>query len=109
RLLPVDYIGHEPSLLSSALPSDDQGDPIVRCLLSRPSTIADLIQVRFEGANSVARCVGRRNCCLSSLSCLFAEWMQGVSVGGRPPSTLLFESTDTKLGDESELFRDLED
>jgi len=28
---------------------------------------------------------------------------------GRPPSTLLFESTDAKLGDESELFRDLED
>lgn len=28
--------------------------------------------------------------------------------GRRPPSTLLFESTDTKLGDESELFRDLE-
>lgn len=26
----------------------------------------------------------------------------------RPPSTRLFESTDTKLGDESELFRDLE-
>ena len=31
------------------------------------------------------------------------------SGGRRPPSTLLFESTDTKLGDESELFRDLED
>ena len=29
--------------------------------------------------------------------------------GRRPPSTLLFESTDTKLGDESELFRNLED
>ena len=29
--------------------------------------------------------------------------------GRRPPSTLLFESTDAKLGDESELFRDLED
>ena len=28
--------------------------------------------------------------------------------GRRPPSTLLFESTNTKLGDESELFRDLE-
>jgi len=28
--------------------------------------------------------------------------------GRRPPSTGLFESTDTKLGDESELFRDLE-
>jgi Arc/MetJ-type ribon-helix-helix transcriptional regulator len=27
----------------------------------------------------------------------------------RPPSTSLFESTDTKLGDESELFKDLED
>jgi len=27
----------------------------------------------------------------------------------RPPSTRLFESTDTKLGDESELFRDLEE
>ena len=26
----------------------------------------------------------------------------------RPPSTMLFEATDTKLGDESELFRDLE-
>ena len=29
--------------------------------------------------------------------------------GRRPPSTLLFESTNSKLGDESELFRDLED
>ena len=28
--------------------------------------------------------------------------------GRRPPSTRLFESTDTKLGDESQLFRDLE-
>jgi hypothetical protein len=28
--------------------------------------------------------------------------------GRRPPSTLLFESTNSKLGDESELFRDLE-
>jgi hypothetical protein len=29
--------------------------------------------------------------------------------GRRPPSTLLFESTNSKLGDESELFQDLED
>jgi Arc/MetJ-type ribon-helix-helix transcriptional regulator len=28
--------------------------------------------------------------------------------GRRPPSTRLFESTDMKLGDESELFRDRE-
>src|SRR5205807_3085889 len=28
--------------------------------------------------------------------------------GRRPPATLLFESPDTKLGDESELFQDLE-
>lgn len=28
--------------------------------------------------------------------------------GRRPPSTLLFESTNAKLGDESELFRELE-
>ncbi len=28
--------------------------------------------------------------------------------GRRPPSTRLFESTDTKLGDESELFREIE-
>ena len=28
--------------------------------------------------------------------------------GRRPPSTLLFESTNTKLGDEADLFRDLE-
>jgi len=28
--------------------------------------------------------------------------------GRRPPATRLFESTDMKLGDESELFRDLE-
>jgi hypothetical protein len=30
------------------------------------------------------------------------------STGRRPPSTRLFESTDMKLGDESELFRDPE-
>jgi len=29
--------------------------------------------------------------------------------GRRPPTTGLFESTDTKLGDESELFRNLQD
>ena len=29
--------------------------------------------------------------------------------GRRPPSTLLFESTNSKLGDESQLFRDIED
>ena len=29
--------------------------------------------------------------------------------GRRPPSTRLFESTDVKLGDESELFRDFKD
>ncbi len=29
--------------------------------------------------------------------------------GRRPPSTLLFDSTDAKLGDESELFQDVED
>ena len=29
--------------------------------------------------------------------------------GRRPPSTRFFESTDTKLGDESMLFRDLEE
>lgn len=29
--------------------------------------------------------------------------------GRRPPSTLLFECTNSKLGDESELFRDLEE
>jgi hypothetical protein len=29
--------------------------------------------------------------------------------GRRPPSTLLFESTNSKLGDESELFRDVDD
>lgn len=29
--------------------------------------------------------------------------------GRRPPTTRLFESTDTKLGDEAELFKDLEE
>jgi hypothetical protein len=29
--------------------------------------------------------------------------------GCRAPSTLLFESTNSKLGDEAELFRDIED
>jgi Arc/MetJ-type ribon-helix-helix transcriptional regulator len=29
--------------------------------------------------------------------------------GRRPPSTLLFESTNSKLGDESALFRNIED
>lgn len=29
--------------------------------------------------------------------------------GRRPPTTLLFDATDAKLGDESELFRNIED
>jgi len=33
----------------------------------------------------------------------------GFKVLRRPPSTLLFESTDAKRGDESELFQDVED
>jgi len=41
-LLPVDYIGREPTLLSGVLPSGVpiKSDSIVRCLLSWPSTIA---------------------------------------------------------------------
>ena len=42
RLLPIDYIGHDSNPLSEVLPClQFQADPIVRCLLSRPSTIAD--------------------------------------------------------------------
>ena len=37
------------------------------------------------------------------------QWNSRYYAGRRPPSTGLFESTDSKLGDESELFRDLED
>src|SRR5580704_2719935 len=54
---------------------------MVHCLLSRPSTIADLNRCSARAlANSVARCVGQPNCRLSLLSCLFAEWIQSVSL-----------------------------
>jgi hypothetical protein len=81
-LLPVDYVRRHSTPLSEALSClQFQADPIVRCLLSRPSTIADLNRCSARAlANSVARCAGQRNYCLSSLSCLFAEWMQGVSL-----------------------------
>jgi len=66
--------------------------------------------VRLEEAD--VRALQRARAAGHSASALIRKGLRVVAsryyTGRRPPSTRLFESTDNKLGDESELFRDLE-
>lgn len=66
--------------------------------------------VRLEEAD--IRALQRARAAGHSASALIRRGLRVVAsryyTGRRPPSTRLFESTDNKLGDESELFRDLE-
>jgi hypothetical protein len=53
-LLPADYIGRHSTPLSEALSClQFHADPIVRCLLSRPSTIADLNTGALRGRSRI--------------------------------------------------------
>jgi Arc/MetJ-type ribon-helix-helix transcriptional regulator len=66
--------------------------------------------VRLEEAD--VRALKRARAAGHSASELIRKGLRVVAsryyTGRRPPSTRLFESTDNKLGNESELFRDLE-
>ena len=74
--------------------------------------MARLITTTVRLAEEDLRALKRARAAGRSASELIRKGLRVVAsryyAGRRAPSTRLFESTDTKLGDESELFRDLE-
>ena len=75
--------------------------------------MARLISTTVRLGEEDVRAVRRARAAGHSTSELLRKGLRVVAsryyTGRRPPTTGLFESTDSKLGDESELFRDLED
>src|SRR5712691_3966188 len=73
--------------------------------------MARLISMTVRLEEEDVRALKRARAAGHSASNLIRKGLRVVAsryyTGRRPPSTRLFESTDTKLGDESELFRDL--
>ena len=71
-----------------------------------------LISTTIRLEEEDVRALKRARAAGHSASALIRKGLRVVAsryyTGRRPPSTRLFESTDNKLGDESELFRDLE-
>jgi hypothetical protein len=82
-------------------------------LLLYGECMARLISTTIRLAAEDVRALKRARAAGHSASELVRKGLRVVAsryyTGRRPPSTRLFESTDTKLGNESELFRDLED
>jgi hypothetical protein len=74
--------------------------------------MARLISTTVRLEEEDVRALHRARAAGHSASALIRKGLRVVAsryyTGRRPPSTRLFESTDTKLGDESELFRDLD-
>ncbi len=74
--------------------------------------MARLISTTVRLGEEDVRALKRARAAGHSASDLIRKGLRVVAsryyTGRRPPSTRLFESTDIKLGDESELFRDLE-
>lgn len=74
--------------------------------------MARLISTTVRLEEEDVRALQRARAAGHSASALIRKGLRVVAsryyTGRRPPSTRLFESTNTKLGDESELFRDLE-
>ena len=74
--------------------------------------MARLISTTVRLEEEDVRALQRARAAGHSASALIRKGLRVVAsryyTGRRPPSTRLFESTDNKLGDESELFRDLE-
>ena len=73
--------------------------------------MARLISTTVRLAEEDVRALKKARAAGQSASALIRKGLRVVAsryyTGRRPPSTRLFESTDTKLGEESELFRDL--
>jgi hypothetical protein len=74
--------------------------------------MAHLISTTVRLEEEDVRALRRARAAGHSASALIRKGLRIVAsryyTGRRAPSTRLFESTDNKLGDESELFRDLE-
>ena len=74
--------------------------------------MARLISTTVRLEEQDVRALQRARAAGHSASALIRKGLRVVAsryyTGRRPPSTRLFESTDNKLGDESELFRDLD-
>src|SRR5438552_17946735 len=74
--------------------------------------MARLISTTVRLEEQDVRALQRARAAGHSASALIRKGLRVVAsryyTGRRPPSTRLFVSTDTKLGDDSELFRDLE-
>lgn len=74
--------------------------------------MARMIPITIRLSEEDVRALKRARAAGHSVSELVHKGLRVVAsryyTGRRPPSTLLFESTDAKLADESELFRDLE-
>lgn len=74
--------------------------------------MARLISTTIRLDEADVRALKRARAAGHSASALVRKGLRVVAsryyAGRRPPSTRLFESTDAKLGDESELFLDLE-
>ncbi|OGK86789.1 MAG: hypothetical protein A2X51_03900 [Candidatus Rokubacteria bacterium GWC2_70_24] len=74
--------------------------------------MARLISTTVRLEEEDVRALQRARAAGYSASALIRKGLRVVAsryyTGCRPPSTRLFESMDNKLGDESELFRDLE-
>ena len=100
--------------------SDRRGpaDEVHAALLRRPvrwiygGCMARLVSTTVRLEEEDVRALRRARAAGHSASSLIRKGLRVVAsryyTGRRAPSTRLFESTDNKLGDESELFRDLE-
>jgi Arc/MetJ-type ribon-helix-helix transcriptional regulator len=85
----------------------------VACISVYGDCMARMISTTIRLNEEDVRALKRARAAGHSASELVRKGLRVVAsryyAGRRPPSTLLFESTDTKLGDESELFQDVED
>ena len=85
----------------------------VSCISVYGDCMARMISTTIRLNEEDVRALKRARAAGHSASELVRKGLRVVAsryyAGRRSPSTLLFESTDAKLGDESELFQDVED
>ena len=85
----------------------------VSCISVYGDCMARMISTTIRLNEEDVRALKRARAAGHSASELVRKGLRVVAsryyAGRRAPSTLLFESTDAKLGDESELFQDVED
>jgi len=86
---------------------------VVAPVLSYGECMARFVSTTVRLGEEDVRALKRARAAGLSASDLIRKGLRVVAAryypGRRSPSTLLFESTNSKLGDESQLFRDIED